>query len=50
MAEEDIISRIYEGHESKEKVQYIKCTERNPGLISQKEKDYIWLWFCWLSR
>lgn len=49
MPEEDIISRIYEGHESKEKVQYIKCTERNPGLISQKEKDYIWLWFCWLS-
>lgn len=41
MAEENIISRIYEGHESKEKVQYIKCAERNPGLISQKEQKRI---------
>lgn len=37
MAEGNIITRIYEGSEAKEKAQYIRYTERNPGLISQKE-------------
>lgn len=37
MAEGNTISRIYESSEAKEKAQYIRYTERNPGLISQKE-------------
>lgn len=37
MVEANTISRRYEGSEAEGKVQYIKCTERNPGLISQKE-------------
>ena len=50
VAEGTIISRIYGGHEAKGKVQYVKCTERNPGLVSQKAyKRMTWLWFCWLS-
>lgn len=37
MSERNITSRIYEGPAT-EKVQYVRGTERNPGLISQKKR------------
>lgn len=39
MSERNITGRIHEGPAT-EKVQYVRGTERNPGLISQKKEDY----------